>query len=96
MYWCHQRLDDKTIAEELTSALEDPSFEEWTECSLNHLLIIGSGYNGEENKDKANKLLAMYKRDLCKKGKVLKWAHVKTLQSFFKLPNELTSSVSVI
>ena len=94
MCWsCHQGLSDETIAQQLTSALEDPSFDQWNYCSVSHLLIIGAGYNGEDNKNKAHRLLDMYKKHLLSSGRILKWAQVKTWQSTFKLPTEVPSPV---
>ena len=94
MCWsCHQGLSDETIAQQLTSALEDPKFDQWNECSLSHLLIIGAGYNGDDNKGKAIDLLDMYKRYLLTRGRVFKWAQVKMRQSTFKLPTDLPSPV---
>jgi hypothetical protein len=79
------------IDEQLTSALEEPKFEAWNYCSVSHLLIIGSGYNGEDNKVKATTLLDMYKRYLISRGKLLKWSQVLLWQITF--PTEIQSPV---
>ncbi len=94
MCWsCHRGLSDDTIAQQLTSALEDPSFGQWSYCSVSILLIIGAGYNGEDNKNKAHMLLDMYKKHLLSSGQIFKWAQVKKWQSTFKLPTEVPSPV---
>ena len=95
MCWnCHRGLGDETIAKQLASALEEPSFERrWDYCSVSQLLIIGSGYNGEDNRRKANTLLDMYKRHLLANRMFFRWAQVKTWQSTFRLPTEIPSPV---
>lgn len=94
MCWsCHQGLSNESIAEQLTSSLEDPNFEVWNDCSVGHLLIIGTGYNNEDNKVKANTLIDMYKRYLISKGKLFKWYQVKMWQNTFKIPTEIPSPV---
>jgi hypothetical protein len=94
MCWtCHQGLSDEVIHEELTNALDEPNFELWNDCSVSHLLIIGNGYNGEDNKSKANTLLDMYMRYLLSKGKIFRWSKLKIWQTTFKLPTEIPSPV---
>lgn len=94
MCWsCHQGLGDEAIAQQLASALVDPIFDEWNDCSVSHLLIIGAGYNGEDNRSKANMLVDMYKKHLLLSGKLFKWARVKIWQSTFKLPTDVPSPV---
>lgn len=94
MCWsCHQGLSDETISEQMDSALEEPKFDNWNDCSVSHLLIVGAGYNGEDNKTKANKILDMYKWHLLSRGRVFKWAKVKAWQSTFRLPTEVPAPV---
>ncbi len=63
-------------------------FKDWNECSVSHLLIINSGYNGLDNKNLASNLINMYKRYLLKTGNPVHWAKVNLWQSTFKLPSE--------
>ena len=59
-YQCHQGLSNKKIKEQLEESIKNPRFELWNSTSISHLNIIESGYNGEENKILAKKLLVNY------------------------------------
>lgn len=65
---CHNGLSNDEIHRQLTEALENPKFEEWNPVSINHLVIVASGENGEENKEMAMRLLEMYVNWLQEQG----------------------------
>jgi hypothetical protein len=87
MCWkCHQGLSNKIIHEQLTEALNNPMFERWNECSVSHLLIVESGYNGEENKALATTMLDRYLAFLFSRKSFLTRNKIKMEREVFKLP----------
>lgn len=94
MCWsCHQNLSNENITSQLENTINDPRFDKWNSCSISHLLIIGTGYNGESNQEKANKLLQRYKNYLLNNLQFLRFLQVTYWQSTFKIPTQTQSLV---
>ena len=49
-YKCHQELSNETIKEQLMNTIITKNFDQWNTTSISHMLIIGSGLNGNVNK----------------------------------------------
>lgn len=81
---CH-KLNSEVTEEQLTRALTDPNFDKWNTCSVSHLLISNSGYDGEANKKKAGILLDKYKKHLSSTGSYSKLAQVHMQESAFDI-----------
>jgi len=59
-YLCHYKLSNETITKQLLEALIKKNFHEWNTKTINHLIIISSGINGNNNKKIAIILLNQY------------------------------------
>lgn len=54
---CHRTFSDVEISEQLNDAILNPQFHVWNSTSINHLIIIANGHNGEKNSELAKQLL---------------------------------------
>ena len=54
---CHLQLDDNTILEQLTRALEQKNYELFNGTSVSHIILAGYGINGFKTKEIAINLL---------------------------------------
>ena len=57
---CHSNLSNNAIKEQLLEALNTKNYIEWNTTSINHILIILSGHNGNKNKILATQLLSEF------------------------------------
>jgi len=59
-FLCHKKLSNETITNQLLDMLIIKNFNEWNTTTINHLIIISSGINGNNNKKIAIILLNQY------------------------------------
>lgn len=57
--YCYINLSDVEIFEQINSSTSE-EFKLWNSCSLNHMLIASSGYNGDEVRNIAIRVLSEY------------------------------------
>ena len=68
--YCHEKLSNETLKEQIMESMKDPCFEKWNLTSLQHLNIIISGHDGEEAAILAKELFQSY----------LKWLDNKIIE----------------
>ena len=70
MCWkCHQFISNEDINQQIKEGLEKKDFNYYNTTSINHIIIVASGYNGDENKQLAIQLLEEFSIFLTTKPK---------------------------